>query len=462
MQRHDCATGWAALAAVFLMTFGLVIVGDSDQALAAEPPNIVLIVGDDQAWTDFGFMGHPQIKTPHLDRLADQSLLFTRGYVTSSLCCPSLAAILTGKYPHQTRVTGNEPQVPPGVKLAERYRNPAFLELVDEANGFMAEHPRIPAELARAGYLSLQTGKWWAGNYSTGGFTHGMSHGDQSQGGRHGDQGLEIGRQTMQPIYDFMGMAREQKKPFFVWYAPMLPHDPHNPPERLLAKYRDLTPSIHVARYWAMCEWFDETCGALLDYLDRENLADNTIIAFVVDNGRVQDPDSKAALPSKNSPHDTGLRTPIMLRWPGHIAPRVCETSVSSIDLAPTLYQAVSVDRPAGLPGINLLDESAVRDRKAIFGACFLHNAVDTHSPAKNLTWRWCIAGDWKLIVPTPENLKASISPGVPPTPLELFQIKDDPAEAHNLADQQSRKVEELQELLDAWWNPTSSEKTSR
>ena len=123
-----------------------------------------------------------------------------------------------------------------------------------------------------------------------------MSHGEQSRGGRHGDEGLDIGRQTMQPIYDFISMAREQKKPFFVWYAPMLPHDPHNPPERLLAKYRDLTPSIHVARYWAMCEWFDETCGELLDYLDREGLADNTIVAFVVDNGRVQDPDSKAAI----------------------------------------------------------------------------------------------------------------------------------------------------------------------
>ncbi|MBT6450504.1 MAG: sulfatase-like hydrolase/transferase, partial [Verrucomicrobiales bacterium] len=74
---------------------------------AAKPPNIVFILSDDQTWTDYSFMGHKTIETPHIDRLASQSLTFTHGYVPSSLCCPSLATIITGLYPHQSKITGN-------------------------------------------------------------------------------------------------------------------------------------------------------------------------------------------------------------------------------------------------------------------------------------------------------------------------------------------------------------------
>ena len=83
----------------------------------------------------------------------------------------------------------------------------------------------------------------------------------------------------------------------------MMPHTPHNPPERLLAKYKDKTPSLHVARYWAMVEWFDETCGQLLDHLEKEKLAENTIVVYVTDNGWIQDPEDRAdSVRSKRSP----------------------------------------------------------------------------------------------------------------------------------------------------------------
>ena len=77
-------------------------------------PNVVLIIADDMGWTDYGFMGHPQIRTPRLDRLAVQSLAFHRGYVTTSLCSPSLASILSGQYPHRHKITGNDPPLPSG------------------------------------------------------------------------------------------------------------------------------------------------------------------------------------------------------------------------------------------------------------------------------------------------------------------------------------------------------------
>src|SRR5437667_2604998 len=95
------------------------LVGSMSHASAADgdrPPNVVLIISDDHGWTDYGFMGHPQIRTPNLDRLAARSRVFRRGYVPSSLCCPSLASIITGLYPHQHRITSNDPPLPAGMR----------------------------------------------------------------------------------------------------------------------------------------------------------------------------------------------------------------------------------------------------------------------------------------------------------------------------------------------------------
>jgi len=407
---------------------------------AADPPNVVMIIGDDQAWGDFGFMGHPVIQTPNLDRLASQSLVFTRGYVPSSLCRPSLATLATGLYPHQHRITSNDPPeaLPKDEFLRQRQEQIANIERV----------PTLPRLLAAKGYLSMQTGKWWEGHYSRGGFTHGMTHGDPKRGGRHGDEGLKIGRQGLEPIFEFIEEAvgsrqqavgsrqqavgsrqqavgsRQQAvgsrqkaagsgsslvigHSFFVWYAPFLPHRPHNPPERLLEKYRDKTDSIHVARYWAMCQWFDETCGQLLDFLDDKGLADNTLVVFVVDNGWIQLPGASGYAPkSKRSPYDGGLRTPIMLRLPGRIEPaRDDQTPVVSVDLVPTILAACGLKPTSDMQGVNLLDREALSRRQAIFGATFAHNAVDIHNPASSLEYRWCIENRWKLLVPNPANV---------------------------------------------------------
>lgn len=411
------------------------------KSAARLPPNIVMIISDDQAWTDYSFMGHAQIRTPHLDRLAAQSLVFPRGYVPSSLCCPSLASIITGRYPHQHKVTSNDPPLPAGMNAAQFQQSAAFRDGREKMNLHLEAVPTLPRLLRQAGYLSFQSGKWWQGDFTRGGFTHGMT-----RGARHGDEGLDIGRRTMQPIYDFISMAQQQSKPFFVWYAPMLPHDPHNPPERLLAPCRDKTPSLHVARYWACVEWFDETVGQLLAHLDQQGLADNTLVVYVTDNGWIQDPDSSRYAPkSKQSPYDGGLRTPVMLRWPGRIQPRKSEGLATSIDLLPTLLKAVGQRSPRGLPGINLLDASAVRARKTIYGECFTHNAVDLDRPADNLRWRWIISGDWKLLTPAPQNEPGGV--------VQLYQLANDPQEEHNLAANEPARVRRLTRQLDRWWD---------
>ncbi len=417
-------------------------------------PNIVLIISDDQAFTDYGFMGHPTIQTPNLDKLAQKGRLFNKGYVPSSLCSPSLSALVTGRYPHQTRLTANEPPLPAGVDKAKRYQNPRFLAEVARMQGLLQNQPRLPALLKDAGYMTLETGKWWMGDPKLSGFTHGMTHGDPARGGRHGDAGLEIGRATMEPVGRFLDEAKTAGKPFFVWYAPMLPHQPHNPPERLLAKYRGKNPSIHVAKYWAMCEWFDETIGTLRDQLEKRGLADNTLIAYVTDNGWIQDPQKAQYRPdSKQSQYDTGLRTPIILHYPAKIAPVSIDTPVSSLDLTTTLLRAAGQSPPASMSGINLLDDQAVKNRGPVFGECFLHDSADLDRPAASLTYRYVVDGDWKLVVPNPATVKAEKKPGRG-IGRELYRVATDPLEERNLAASHPEEIRRLEEKLDAWWKP--------
>jgi hypothetical protein len=141
-------------------------------AQESSPPNILLIISDDQAWTDYGFMGHSAIKTPHLDELARQSILFRRGYVPTALCRPSLLTLATGQYAHRHGVTGNDPSP----KYAEpnspedRDRRARLISSIDSLD-------TVPRLLAEQGYLSHQSGKWWEGSYQRGGFTHGMTRG---------------------------------------------------------------------------------------------------------------------------------------------------------------------------------------------------------------------------------------------------------------------------------------------
>lgn len=418
---------------------------------AAEPgktPNVLMILGDDQGWTDYGFMGSKIVRTPHLDKLASESLVFTHGYVPSSLCRPSLATMVTGLFPHQHGITTNDPPYPPNVSPAERIKNEKFLADRAAMVARFENSPNLAKLLGANGYISHQSGKWWEGNACRcGGFTEAMTHGDPTKGGRHGDEGLKIGREGLQPVFDFLDKAKKEGKPFYAWYAPMMPHSPHNPPERLLKKYIDQTKSIHVARYWAMCEWFDETIGDLLTKLEKNGQVENTIVIYLHDNGWIQDPDSPNYAPkSKQSPYDGGLRTPIIVRWPGRVKPELSGALAESIDLAPTVLTAVGLKPTPEMPGLNLLDKAALAKRDTLFGEVFLHTAVDIQKPGPNLRYRWVVQGNWKLLVPH--------APNEPNGAIELFDLARDPHETKNLAAQFPGRVATMMAKLDAWWKP--------
>ncbi len=418
-------------------------------------PDIVFIISDDQAWTDYSFMGHAHIQTPNIDRLARESRLFTRGYVPDSLCRPSLATMISGLYPHQHGIVGNDP--PPrvlesggtgaGASRGRLYKNPDYQQRVEE---FLKLHidrmQTLPDRLKALGYVSLQTGKWWEGNYARGGFDEGMTHGELGRGGRHGDAGLQIGRTTMEPIKKFVAAAKQREQPYFLWYAPFLPHAPHDPPQDLLDKYLPLAPSESIAKYWAMCEWFDQSIGQLRSIIDANGHPQNTLFVYVCDNGWINLPDRSAYAPkSKRSQYDGGIRTPIMISWPGRITPQRDETHLaSSIDLVPTVLSLLKQPADPALPGINLADAGQVEERQRIFGEILEHDVQAMDDPQASLMYRWVIDHNWKLIIPSP----ARVPQGLP----ELYDLSQDPSEEHNLASEHPGRVAELAAYIDTWW----------
>jgi arylsulfatase A-like enzyme len=437
-----------ALAAVWLAAPAAVWARAEDAAT----PNIVLILADDQAWTDYGFMGHPHIRTPHLDALAARSAVFPRGSVPTALCRPSLATLITGRYAHQHGITGNDPS-----HTLARPDTDAYRDLRARLISFIDRQPTVPQLLAARGYLSHQSGKWWEGHFSRGGFTHGMTRGFPEPGGRHGDDGLTIGRKGMEPIFTFIDEARDTGRPFFLWYAPFMPHTPHTPPPRLLEKYAAAVESPFVARYYAMCEWFDETVGQLVDGLERRGLAATTLFVSICDNGWIQTPDGPEYAPrSKQSAHEGGTRQPILIRWDGVIMPRRYDELVSSIDIAPTMLAAAGAEIPADLPGVNLLPlirDGRPLDRDTVFGEGFAHDIADLDDPEASLLYRWAIRGRWKLLLTYDGAVGryASSHPRTERRP-QLFDLAADPAEEHNLAAEHPEIVADLAARIAAWW----------
>lgn len=440
--------------------------------LRAAQPNIVFIISDDHAWTDYGFMGHPKIETPHLDQLAARSAVFTRGYVPTALCRPALATLANGLYAHQHKVSGNDPAVlSPGDgegkakgkgKAKTAGESPEYSALREKLIAQFYRQAPIAKLLGERGYLSHQSGKWWEGSYQQGGFTDGMTRGFPQPGGRHGDDGLKIGREGMAPVFDFIDRAVVGKKPFFLWYAPFMPHTPHTPPDRLFQKYKAKgIASDHVARYYAMVEWFDETCGQLLDRIEARGLTRDTLVVYVADNGWIQQENSPNYAPrSKQSANEGGVRQPILFSWPGVIQPgKRGEQLCSTIDIVPTALAAAGATIPENLPGLNLLPilkSGQPTPRREVFGETFAHDVANIDQPVDSLLYRWVVEGKWKLLLTYDGKLGryASSHPRTEKRP-QLFDLLADPHEDHNLAGQHPEVLARLAARLQEWWPVT-------
>ncbi len=302
----------------------------------------------------------------------------------------------------------------------------------------------LPRVLSDAGYLTFQTGKLWNVTAEEVGFTSGMTNKE----GRHGGDGLDIGRKSMKPIFEFIEDAAAKQKPFFVWYAPLLPHQPHNPPPEWLAHYQNKGLSPDAAKYYAMVEWFDQTCGELDEFLKKQDLSDNTVIIYLADNGWDAEQGNRAKL----SPYELGIRTPIFVRWPGTVKPqRDDETLASIIDIVPTVLSACGLDVPSDLPGLDLLDREAMIARESIFVEAYTHDIAELGQPESSLVTQVVIRGWSKLLLPGPNRPDKAYTSA--PETIELFNLQDDPFEKQNLAQVRPAEVGRLKALQKGEWD---------
>lgn len=463
MRRH-LSTSILSVVAATLCQIALVA--------STQPPNIVLIISDDQNWRDFSFMGTSSIRdnsnnpvvvtTPNIDQLASSGVLFHMGHCPVGVCRPSLTSILTGLNPVQSGVLGNGAYVNNQSQSSNSVYNDSIRRNV-ELNA------TIPRVLADHGYLSLQTGKWWEGNFRRAGYTHGETNNNN----RHISTSMSsIGRvagNITSRIGAFVDTALAANKPFLVTYAPLLPHKPHNPPAIYLAPYAALVSANEItqfeADYLASVDWFDASIGELRTLMQNKGVDDDTLYVFVVDNGYLQTPNSNSpsygAPRGKRSPFEDGVRTPIILYQNGQvfdtrtIAQKLQDTTLaSSTDLMPTILEYVGAKVPETLQGINLL--SSVQ-RGRMFGETYnnnqpviLNNAYVIGNPNVIRSGRFYIEDNWKLLLVDTQQ-----APSTWGTAVQLYDLATDPGEQSNLAAAQPARVSSMTAILDQWWTET-------
>lgn len=347
---------------------------------AERPPNVVLLIGDDHGFPYFGFMGDRNVVTPAMDALAAGGHTFTLGHVTASYCRPSLRSTITGLHPvayvrrERSIVERRRRENPGYAALDEREKRKWDVLQMAAA---MREFDTLPSLLAKAGYVSWQGGKWWENSYENGHFTEGMSAGwDLSKFGGEGfflemmgGAGNDLLRKTMQPAYDFID--RRKDAPFFLWFAPQLPHTPFDAPYTYAKFYRDKPLSESAKLYYANISWWDHGLSQLMDFIESRGLLDDTLFVYVNDNGWEQDAQVEYKRPGsdlRNDPlfanggvkgkgglYDMSFRTPIIFYWKDRLVRGFNETIlVSSLDVLPTILDIVGEPVPEHLTGRSL------------------------------------------------------------------------------------------------------------
>jgi arylsulfatase A-like enzyme len=397
---------------------------------AAEPakPNIVFIVADDCGYKEFSFQGGSTL-TPRIDSIAKGGVRLTQGYVSSSVCSPSRAGLLTGRYQQRFGHHGNLP----------------FRKL--DVTGLPTTETLLPALLKPAGYRTIAVGKWhlgWDPKFRPCergfddfyGFLHGARNYFPLEKPPYQTQ-LMLDRESAGPekfayITDELGeraagyIEKNKSNPFFLYLAYNATHSPQDAtPEDLKTAGNKRIPAMALA--------LDRSVGKVLDALDKHKLAENTLVVFLVDNGGEDRHDNTPLRGFKHDVYEGGIRVPFAVRWPGVIpAGSTCEHPVIALDLFTTALAAAGVEKPADKPidGVNLLPvlTGKAKDR-----------------PHQTLFWSfgtgWAVRdGDLKLVLNRDNK-------GEP----ELYDLAKDVSEKKNLAAAQPEDVARLKTLYESW-----------
>jgi len=304
-----------------------------------QKPNFVLIIADDVSWDDIGCYGNQQVKTPNIDRLANDGIRFTNFFLTASSSSPSRNSIITGRYPHNT----------------------GGAELHSLPPDYMISFPEL---LRQKGYYTAQAGKFHMGNYAKRGFDLIYENNKLN-----GDGGEELWVKLLQ--------EKPSDKPFFMWFAAYDAHrqwgpnefsgthDPSNiiPPSYLAngEKTRE-----DLAKYYDEITRFDYYIGLVVSELENQGLLKNTLLIVMADNGRPF-PHSKTRV------NDRGLKSPFIVHWPSGITGKqpVCQSLVCAVDIAPTILDLAGLSVPDHIQGhsfSSLLKKPGKPFRNYVFG----------------------------------------------------------------------------------------------
>ena len=466
---------------VFIAALICVAIGLHSSKIVAgqDRPNIVFILADDLGWRDLSNEGSTFYESPHIDRIANEGMKFSRGYATCQVCSPSRASLMTGKYPARLDITDWI-----GAGEGEQWkRNTKLLPATYEHNLPHADITMAEAFRA-AGYRTFFAGKWHLGGegslptdhgfeFNVGGHHRGSPPGGyfspysnpQMKSGPLGELlPLRLGRETVKFI------ETHKDEPFFAYLAFYSVHGPIQSTEALWKKYRkkavrqglpasrfiiDRTSPVRQVQdnplYAGMIESMDNAVGMILETLDRLNLSENTVIVFTSDNGGVSAGDGKATsnLPlrgGKGRQWEGGIREPYYIKWPGVVtAGSSCNTPVTGTDFYPTLLEIAGLPlRPDqhvdGVSLVPLLKGQEISDR-ALFWH-YPHYGNQGGEPSSIITH-----GNWKLIHYYEDGRK------------ELYNIDQDISEQEDVASKFPTVVEKLAQDLSSWLREVNGRK---
>jgi len=421
---------------------------------AGRPPNVIVILLDDWGTTDLGCYGSKLYETPNIDRLASEGVRFTTGYSACTVCSPTRAALMTGKYPARLHLTD---------WIAGHGRPHAKLKIPDWTKFMKHEEVTLAEQFKAAGYATASIGKWHLtpaldkGDEAYYPETHGF---DVNVGGYHRGQPpsyfspYKIPTLKEGPDGEFLTdreateaakfIETNRAKPFFIYLPHYAVHTPIQSKKDVAAKYAaklEKSPSLaqRNASYAALVESVDDALGTIRKALEKNGLTENTVIVITGDNGGLLPITDNAPLRAgKGSAYEGGVRVPFIVAWPGKVAPKVVsEVPAVTIDIYPTVLELAGI-RPMqslvdGISLAPLLTKGSKPERDTVFWH-YPH-----YHPGGATPYSAVRSGDLRLVHFYEDGRD------------ELYDLANDIGETKDLAAAQPALAKTLRSRLDAW-----------
>lgn len=409
----------------------------------AAAPNVLVILVDDLGYGDLSCYGAEDLKTPQIDAMAEDGMRFTDFYANCPVCSPTRAALLTGRYQDLVGVPGVIRTHPDN---SWGWFDPSAVTLADQ--------------FGKSGYATGIVGKWHLGLESPNtpterGFEHfhgflGDMMDDYDNHRRHGHNYMRLNTQEIDPeghatdlftdwAVEYL-QQQSSEKPFFLYLAYNAPHTPIQPPADWLARVQQRSPEMPAqrAKLVALIEHLDDGIGKVMSALRETGLADNTLVVFSSDNGGQLNvgADNGPLRDGKQSVYEGGLKVPTIVVWPDRVAAgSETDFRAMTMDIFPTVLQACGIDVEHEIDGVSFLPILAGQSQPPLREYWFFRRREGGNRYGGK-TIEAVRHGDWKLLQNSPF------------APLELYNLKDDPLEQHDLSEQEPRIFNQLAAAL--------------